>query len=62
MDIICIKVFDEPFSFYINTRKHEYYGYRASISSPFHMMGVWEDSRNSKEEALGKLVIRLCEK
>lgn len=45
----------EDIDIYINTKKHAFYGFRARLEE---RPDIWEDGA-TKEEALGKLIIKL---
>ncbi len=46
---------EQTLNIYINEKRHDFYGYRARDEGN---QGIWEDG-NTKEEALGKLIIKL---
>ena len=50
---------DTPVTIYVNDKKHWAYGYRACVEEDEEFRGIWEDSKISQEEAIGKLLCRL---
>jgi len=47
---------------YVNDKKHDFYGYRARVEKPLDIFeGVWEDSRNSRAESIGKLMMSITD-